>query len=361
MTVWDWIANYRAEAQSQGDAERVRLTEFHHRAYALREVDPSAAIATYLEGRRLALLLHEPLWVLFFDHWHVTMLLWFKQDYTNLLERAVRNVLEARKPLYDPLQLRITIQRTLICVYQAIDLFGYADEVRAGLAELEKLISHEGEEKYLIQSNRIGFHFTAEEYQEARATCLVTLRWADQDGPHYDATHHAIYAYALLCGICWHERDWEGLANWVDVGAETTQRSGHKMEAIEFLLWRAVVERQAGREERARLLRRQGLRRLRHLGAPTSDLCFEALCAFHELAGEWHSVVKMRRRELRRCVKMGSCDEIVRCRLRICRALVRLGQPVRRAVDRARRQALVLRKPEVYLRQLDALAGEEGT
>src|SRR5205085_6105613 len=101
MTVWDWINNYRYDAQRRGDRERIRLGEFHPRAYALREIDPDRALSLYDEGRRLALLLHEPLWVLFFEHWRVTMLLWFKQDYAAVLELAIRNSLEARKPLYD--------------------------------------------------------------------------------------------------------------------------------------------------------------------------------------------------------------------------------------------------------------------
>jgi hypothetical protein len=294
MTVWDWINNFRSDALRRGDAEHIRLTEFHPRAYALREVDPDNALAIYTQGRQFAQLLDEPLWVLFFDHWRVTMLLWFKQDYTDLLDLAVRNVLEVRKPAYDPLNLRVTVQRTLLCVYQALDLHGYADEIRAGLDELEKSIGREGEEKYLIQSNRIGFHYTVGEYERAREACLQTLRWADEDGSQYEATHHSVYAYALLCGVCWFLQDWEGLENWTALGAEVTTRSGHRMEAIEFLLWQAVLARRSGDETRAGRLRRQSLERLRHLKSPTSDLCYEGLCAYHALAGEWDRVVRQR-------------------------------------------------------------------
>ncbi len=360
MTVWDWINNYRLDAQYRGDSERMRLGEFHPRAYAVRELDPDRALSLYDEGRRLALLLHEPLWVLFFDHWRVTMLLWFKQDYESVLEPAIRNALEARKPIYDPLNLRVTILRTLLCVYQALDLHGYAHEIRTGLDELEKLIGFEGEEKYLLHSNRIGFHYTAGEYAEAREACMVTLRWADQDGPLYDATHHSIYVYALLCGVAWQEQDWDDLERWCTLGAEATTDTGHRMEAIEFLVWQAVLARHAGEQEQGERLRRQARDRLLHLGVPPSDLYHDAVCAYHALGDDWPQVLKVRRRELARLEQLGSHDEAVRCRIKICRALIRLNQPIAAEVETTRRAASTLRAPQVYFEELERLLREEG-
>src|SRR5262249_15354067 len=195
------------------------------------------------------------------------------------LELAVRNTLEARKRLHDPLNLRITVLRTLLCVYQMTDVLGHADAIRAGLDELEAQITPEGEEKYLIQSNRISFAYTMEEYECAREACLQTLRWADADGTLYDAVHHSVYAYRLLCLIAWKTQDWEGLTNWAAVGADVVRRSRHRMEGIEFQLWEALLARRAGREREAQRLRRQAVTQAGRLRSPPSAIYFEALCA----------------------------------------------------------------------------------
>jgi hypothetical protein len=241
----------------------------------------------------------------------------------------------------------------------ALDLYGYADEIRAGLDELERQVAPEGEEKYLIQSNRIGFFYTIGDYPKAREACLLTLYWAEQDDSQYDATHHAIYAYALLCGICWYQKDWDDLAHWAGIGAEVVARSGHRREAAEFQMWQAVIARLKG-EERAKLERRQAAEKVQRLGAPPSDLCFEALAAYHEVGGDWEQVAHTRRCELARNEEMAGRDDAVRTRIKICRALVKQGVPVREEVELARQAARRLRDPRAYLEQLAVILREAG-
>ncbi len=358
MNVWDWIREYRAEALRAGDAQRVRLTEFHPRAYECRETDPDRALALYAEGRCLAQKLNEPCWVLFFDHWRLTMLIWFKRDYGPVLDLAVRNTLEARKPLYDPLNLRTTVQRTLICVYQMTDLFGYAGQIREGLDALEEQITLHGEEKYLIQSNRISFAYATEEYERAREACLQTLRWADADGKLYDAVHHSVYAYRMLCLIAWKREDWEALANWSAVGADVVRRSRHRMEEVEFRLWQALLVLQGGDGAQARRQFRQAVARAGRLGTPPSGIYFEAVCAFHGQAGEWAKVLTVRQRELDLVGRLGHLDEEVRCRIKICRVLAELGKPGGGAAGGARRAAARLRAPQKYLDELAEIVRE---
>lgn len=353
MSIWDWIREYHDDALRRGDDRRVRLTEFHHRAYACRETDPTRALAIYEEGRSLALALDEPCWVLFFDHWRLTMLVWFQRDYSRALDLAVRNTLEARKPVYEPLNLRVTIQRTLLCVYQMLDLFGYADAIRAGLDELESQISPDGEEKYLIQSNRISFAYTLEEYAQAREACLQTLRWADADGRLYDAVHHSVYAYRMLCLIAWKTEDWEGLANGSAAGADAVVRSGHQMEGAEFQLWQALLARRANEDERGRRLCRNAVTRASRLGTPPSGTYYEALCAFHARAGDWAKILKLRRRELEGLKRLGQVEEECRCRIKICRALGQLGRPLNGEAEGVRVAATKLRCPQRFLAELE--------
>jgi hypothetical protein len=361
MTVWDWIREYRAEAFRSGDAQRQRLTEFHPRAYECRETDPDRALALYEEGRCLAQRLHEPSWALFFDHWRLTMLIWFKRDHgPAVLDLAVRNTLESRKSIHDPLNLRVTVQRTLLCVYQMTDVLGHAKAIREGLDALEQAITLNGEEKYLIQSNRISFAYVTEDYAAAHAACQQTLRWVDDDVTLYDAVHHSVYAYRMLCLIAWKQEDWESLETWAAVGAEVVSRSGHRMEGVEFQLWQALLARRAREEERALRLCRQAVARAGRLGVPPSGVYFEALCAFHAQAGELNKVLKLRRRELEILTRLAHRDEEVRCRIKLCRVLAAMGRSLAREAEAARAAAGRLRAPQKYLDDLAQIVHDEG-
>src|ERR1700722_9158533 len=99
MSEWRWFSEFTHDAQARGDAERAHLMALHHQAYQLRETEPDQTLALFAEGRRLAQSLHEPWWVLLYDHWLVHgRIHWKDDDYQQLLEPAVRNLLETRKP-----------------------------------------------------------------------------------------------------------------------------------------------------------------------------------------------------------------------------------------------------------------------
>ena len=61
------------------------------------------------DGRRLARLLNEPWWVLFFEHWALETLIYYKDDYREVIDRGVKATLELRRPLYDHYPLRFGI------------------------------------------------------------------------------------------------------------------------------------------------------------------------------------------------------------------------------------------------------------
>src|SRR5262245_54254759 len=106
-SVWDWVAEYEASARAAGDEARVRLTQIHPLAYQYRETDPDRALALFEEGRRQAVALDEPWWVLFFDHWRCTARMHFQRDFRGVLDLAVALALEARKPAYEQHPLRL--------------------------------------------------------------------------------------------------------------------------------------------------------------------------------------------------------------------------------------------------------------
>src|SRR5205809_5720349 len=114
MSGWDWFDLFEMDALRRGDVERNRLGRFHRQAYEHRETDPDRALALIAEGRRLAEALREPWWALYYDHHRVHALLHFKQDYRDVLELAVRDTVEARKPQYADFPRRIRIYDDLV-------------------------------------------------------------------------------------------------------------------------------------------------------------------------------------------------------------------------------------------------------
>src|SRR5207302_9740123 len=127
--IWDWIAEFYQDAADRDDEQRMRLPQYQMAAYKQRESDPLRAQALFEEGSKLAKQLNEPWWVMIYDHWRVTGLLFFQRDYRNVLDLAVQNALEVRKPQYDHFPLKFSILRDLVEAYIGIDPEAYLDSI----------------------------------------------------------------------------------------------------------------------------------------------------------------------------------------------------------------------------------------
>jgi hypothetical protein len=150
MNVWDWVNDFEAQALAQGDKQRLRLVQLHPEAYSQRHSDPDRMLALCEEGQRLARTLREPWWVLFFEHWAIETLIYYKEDYRTLLDRVVRTTLESRKPVNEQHPLRFHIYCNFVAAYLCIDPRGYGEKVREALAYLESIVPLEGESKFLL-------------------------------------------------------------------------------------------------------------------------------------------------------------------------------------------------------------------
>src|SRR5262245_36750219 len=117
MSQLDWFDRYERDAWQSGDEEGVALGRLHREAYCFRETDPDQALALIAQGRRIAERVGQPWWVLYYDHQRVHALLHFKQDYRDVLDLAVRNTLEARKPAYAHFPRRLLIHGDLVSAY----------------------------------------------------------------------------------------------------------------------------------------------------------------------------------------------------------------------------------------------------
>jgi hypothetical protein len=356
---WDWMEEFEEEARARGDAQRIRLATLHGEAYDNRESNPDRALALYEEGWRLAQLLGEPSWVLYYQRWYVHALLHFKRDYRQVIELAVRNTLEARKPQYDDLPHRLSTHEDLIGAYMGVDADGYADQIEEALNYLEEATPDQLGRKLFLQAMWRDFYLQRGMIPEAFESCQRSLALIGANHDNSTAQHYAVFVFSALCAIHFHQGDWERLSEASEAGVEIARQVGHKLEMSECLAWGSVAARHAGKEEAARRLHVKASNQIARLQMPPTDVYFDALSAYHELAGELEESLAVRRKELETVKGSGRFAYECRVWIRVSRALARLGRPCGEELQGARELAGKLRRPEAYLRQVERIGRGE--
>jgi len=357
MNVWEWVDEFEGRAQATGDEQRLRLVSLHPEAYSLRHTNPDQMLALCEEGRRLALGLHEPWWSLFYEHWAIETCIYYKDDYRHLLDRVVRATLECRKPIYDQHPLRFNVWCNLVAAYLCIDPRGHAEQVRQALDYLESIMPEEGEEKYLLLARRQWFAWELDDLEGSEVLSQRLLAIADADPDRHLALHHTVGVYAHLCRVAYRRRDWARLGEYAATGEELARRRGARFELALFLLWRALMARQEGREEDARRQQRLAAAQMARLGKAPDDAWFEALAAYHEQGDNMTAALRTRDRQLEVIGDKGQLDSEWKCRLERCRLLVKMGRPVAVEAESARQAAHRLRDTSFALARLDRVLG----
>jgi hypothetical protein len=358
--IWDWFDEFEWEAHRAGDAERARLGELHRQAYRFRESDPDRALTLYAEGRQLAARLREPWWVLSYDQQRVHALLHFKQDYREVLDLAVRNMLEVRKPAYVNFPRRLLIYGDLISAYLGIDPVGHAAAIRQALEHLDSEAPPEGDERYLLLGSRRQFALDRGDLDEAAACGQRSLALAAEDSDRGRAQHFRVFTYSAMAEVAWKRGDWAGLQEAAATGEEVTLLVGHQVELAGFFLWQALLERRAGREEKALRLYRQADQRIVRLGMPPDSSYRDAECAFHEQAGHLDLALAVRDVELGQLRDRGRFFRETDTHLKRCRLLAQLGRLAAADLEAARSAAGRLRQPAWAVEELDRLGSGSG-
>jgi hypothetical protein len=360
MTIWDWIGEYYKQAAESGDEQRMLLPQYQIAGYKQRETNPWLAQGLFEEGSKLARQLNEPWWVLIYDHWRVTGYLFFQRDYREVLDLAVQNALEVRKPQYDHFPLKFSILRDLVEAYIGIEPAAYLEQIQQTLDYLAANAPEEGSDRFLIHGTRRDLAIEMGWIDQAEEVARGFQPLADSLPSKEGATHHSAFNWCGWCEIAWHKRDMDLLLESALEGEKAARESSLKMEMSACQIWRAVAERATGHKQEASRLYRQGVNQVSRLQMPPDRGCFEGLCAFHELIDALDMILQMRRAELEIIQEHGRLAYESRCRNRICRLLARLGEPFAGELAAARVAAQKLRKPEASLAELDQTEAMQG-
>ncbi len=357
MDIWNWVEDYRRDAEANNDEARLRLTWIHPLAYQLRETDPDRSLELCEEGRRQAQVLNEPWWVLFFDHWKSTALMHWKRDYRTILDHTIRLTLEVRKPHFEQHPLRLTIFDDLVSAYLGIDPEGYAVPIQQALDFLEQEVPSEPDSnRYLLHARQRRLALDQGNLEQAWELSQKELALANQDPEGHRSRHFSVFVYDSRCEIAFRRKDWETMASEARAGEELARVVGHQLELSELLLWQALAAGRQGDRARAEKLYRQASSRLDRLGMPPGEGGFDALAAYHELAEDWPSVLAVRNRELKTIAGKGRLLYEARCRLKRLKLMTLVGPAPAPEVEAARAVIDQLKQPDKYLQRLEKLA-----
>jgi hypothetical protein len=350
MSIWRWVQEYRQQAEKNRDAQRVHLSTLLARTPPF-ERDPDLALNIIEEGRRLAGALQEPRWELFYIHWKLQVLLYYKGDYRDVLEEAAEAAVAVSKPQFADFPQRVCLQEDLITAYLKIDPLGYEDQIEEALRYMQREVSPDMECKHCVLSCRSEFEFACDRLQDARTSANAGLDLAQSDHSEHQLTH----AYANLCKSALALGDYDNLAGWAEAGEEMARRIDRKLLLAQFLMWQAVTRRRAGDTAAASRFFRAGLAQARLVSAQLEEGFYAGLCAYHEIGGELDKALQARDRQREGIKDKGQLDQECRVQMERCRLLTLLGRCLEGDLEVARQAARKLKKPEKYLARIEEL------
>ena len=220
MSIWKWVQDFRRDAWEQGDEERLRLAGMVDEAYPHFEADPDRALAILLEARRLAEMLVEPRWVLFYEHWRLQVLLFHKCDYRDAVSLAVKAAVESAKPQHSDFPHRVCLQEDLINAYAGIDPLGYEDAIEQALQYMQREVTRDMECRHCVESCRFRFEADRGRLEAAKAAALRGLALAEEE---YSAFYLAS-AFWNLCVVAHRTGDFGALSEWAQAGEESARQ-----------------------------------------------------------------------------------------------------------------------------------------
>jgi len=343
--LWGWFDEHQRTAYATGDLDRQQFSELFSQAWSHFETNPAQSLVLLQQVRALSERLGETCWTLFFDYWICEGYLFYMNRCQPALELAVRNAMEARKPIHQDCPVRARVYRVLVDVYAHCDPVGYADQITEMVNYMEAEVPLDQDTWRLLEERRARQALVFERWEEAYA---ATLRYMERSGNN---DFRLADAYMMLCEIAFQRRDFEALWEATLAGEMHTRRENRKGGTADFLAWKAVCQRGLGDPIQASRFYRMATAQAMPLKAKYSF--YEILTEFHLAGGEYDLALQVLDRALSEATESESPYLETECRLDRCRVAVQTGQGLAEESDLAHTAAKRLLKPEYYLGRLE--------
>lgn len=354
IDLWGWFDGLYWDSIREGKAEQIRLIEFFYHARAYMETMPQQAVMLLQQARDLAVHLNEPYLKLFYDYWITEAYLFYIDDQKTGLDLAVRTAVEARKPLYEHCPVRARVFRALVDAYMIRDPIGYADKIAETTEFMQREIPLDEDTEHLLQARRVGLAFAFDRLDEAIQEALRFLAITE----HSDFQQTS--AYGMLCRFHYLKGDLDAAEQYAAAGEQCAQRSERKGSLASLLAWKALFSRKRGEIHYAELCYQLATSKMKALGRTPYSAYYEALCDYHELAGEPEKALVLRDQQLAEAIASTSPHGICETRLKRCELLKRMKHPaLNDELTAARDAAKALLKPAHFLAKLDRVITED--
>jgi hypothetical protein len=328
-------------------------------SYNYRESDTPRMIAMLKEGRRLAEEEKQPWFMLHFDQAIVHAILHFQQDYREVLDLAVRNMLESKKPQYEGLPFGSLILNDMLSAYIGIDPLGYADAIREAMALQDSLVPPISNERYLLLGARRICALAEGDFDRAETITASSLQLADADPDRSRAAHFSVFSYNCLAEVMFNRNDMARFEDLIPIGEKFAREAEHQLEWFGFRICRAYLARTKGDEETAQKYYNEGTAGWARLTMPPDCSYRDIQTGYHLLANDVESALAVRTEELARAVDRGRFHYETLVRIKRLALLQRLNRLSEDEVAKTRAVIAKLRAPQTHLAKLEkALRGE---
>lgn len=354
-SAWNWIRDFYQDAERDGDAERLKLLDFHQRGFEVGHERPDERLAIYDAGRAHAARLNEPWWEMFFEHWKIETLLFSKQDARAALDLAARAVLEVAKPNYANLPERASLNLNLVSAYMQLDPIGHADKIRAAFGYIrESCIMYDEFRPYHAQQWTAFLEAVGDE--AATAAAWEHLRLADES----DSDHYRMGALLLLCKVLQQMEPQTARVIMPELAAHAERcalREERERAGAAALMWRAVGARWQGDESGAGEFYRRAFAIQNRMNTPKNAVGLGAI-VYHEANQEWDEALRVAQNELRVLRANKLVFQEAKLRFKKCELLKQAGRDWTREAARLRAVAASLPGESHWSGKLSELASD---
>ncbi|RYG72660.1 hypothetical protein EON80_03890 [bacterium] len=352
MNPWEWIWDYRMEAQRSGNLDQLRLCQLAFNAFSVGPDFPEERLAKFEAAHDLAIRLKEAWWTLFCEHWVIETLLYGVHRPNVALDRAVRAVLEARKPIYDAFPQRVHLHLNLVGAYLKVDPIGYQDKLREAFNYLEP-------ECEASLELRAYFSQLKGDFLDAIGDPVsIEVAWEYLQRADEVASEHfqwdALYMLAETSYRYNRPLARQNLGEVARLGEEIARREDRTNGVATFIMWQALAARWKGDETGAAQLYRSAMELQAKVPPPRKDIQFAAM-AFHCEGSEQEEALRICQSSLRvlRAHKLTFAE--AQRRLEKCQLLRDMGRDWSAEARRLRRVGDRLVSKAHWQEQIEAL------
>ncbi|MEL6310031.1 MAG: hypothetical protein AAFR81_08615 [Chloroflexota bacterium] len=350
--LWGWFNRFAAQAIISGDPLRQQMTLLYDKGWeSLRAEKHDNALDYFETALQIARQLQLPCWVLFFDYWCAETLIFYKNTYQAGLDRAVRMIAGAHKDDYVDCPVRGRAYYTLMYIYYAMDVIGYEDKIREMITFMEREIPLDDDTFQRMQYTQAALAQATEDYTTAEHIIQQYLNMTIGNA------HRQSGGFNMMRLIAYARGDIAQAYEYA-LQSETHARYARLQNSVAIaILFRASHALRLGKEDEAHTLHQRGMTHFERYHLRPLPAYYDAICEYHELAGNLPKARFLRQEQRRAMETIGSPHYIAHAHLAYARLLGRLGEDTSDALQTTRQKADALLKPAHFLGKVDAVEG----